>query len=167
MQIVNLGELINKMGKGEVISQEDIIDILGSFLKDADVGEVHVHNCSKCGSNVHSNKVKKDNIKCNVNTGKAKSSGNCNSGNCSSANHHIKCEHVSFGNDMEDTILSGHNGVPITGSSLSDEDIALLNFADMYISAYKAGNNMEEYRKFFIDNVLPIPTLQSVAKYIK
>ena len=136
MQIVNLGELINKMGKGEVMAQEDIIDILGSFLENADIGEVHVHNCSKCGSNVHGNKVKKDNIKRNnVNTGKAKS--------------------------------SGHNGVPITGSNLSDEDIALLNFAGMYISAYKAGNNMEEYRKFFKDNVLPVPTLQDIAKYIK
>ena len=140
MQIVNLGELIDKMSRGEVMSQDDLIDVLGSFLKDADVGEVHVHNCSKCGSNVHSNKVKKDNIKRNVNTSKAKSSGNCN---------------------------SGHNGVPTMGSNLSDEDIALLNFADIYISAYKAGNNMEEYRKFFIDNVLPIPTLQGVAKYIK
>ena len=140
MQIVNLGELIDKMSRGEVMSQDDLIDVLGSFLKDADVGEVHVHNCSKCGSNVHGNKVKKDNIKCNVNTSKAKSSGNCN---------------------------SGHNGVPITGSNLSDEDIALLNFADMYISAYKAGNNMEEYRKFFKDNVLPVPTLQGIAKYIK
>ena len=141
MQIVNLGELIDKMSRGEVMSQDDLIDVLGSFLKDADVGEVHVHNCSKCGSNVHGNKVKKDNIKRNnVNIGKAKSSGNCN---------------------------RGHNGVPITGSNLSDEDIALLNFADMYISAYKAGNNMEEYRKFFKDNVLPVPTLQGIAKYIK
>ena len=141
MQIVNLGELIDKMSRGEVMSQDDLIDVLGSFLKDADVGEVHVHNCSKCGSNVHGNKVKKDNIKRNnVNIGKAKSSGNCN---------------------------SGHNGVPITGSNLSDEDIALLNFADIYISAYKAGNNMEEYRKFFKDNVLPVPTLQGIAKYIK
>ena len=166
MQIVNLGELIDNMSRGDVMSQADLIDVLGSFLKDADVGEVHVHNCSKCGSNVHGNKVKKDNIKRN-NIGKAKSSGNCNSGNCSSTNHHIKCEQGSFSNDMETTILSGHNGVPITGSNLSDEDIALLNFADMYISAYKAGNNMEEYKKFFIDNVLPVPTLQGIAKYIK
>lgn len=150
MQIVNLGELINKMGKGEIISQDDLIDVLGSFLKDADVGEVHVHNCSNCGSNVHNNKGKKDSTKNNVKT-----------------NHHKKCEHGNFCAGTEDTILSGHNGVPITGSSLSEEDVALLNFADMYISAYKAGNNMEEYRKFFKDNVLPVPTLQGVAKYIK
>ena len=154
MQIVNLGELIDKMSRGEVMSQDDLIDVLGSFLKDADVGEVHVHNCSKCGSNVHSNnKGKKDksgNIKSNIN-----------------ANHHKKCDHGSFCVDTEDTILSDHSGVPTMGSNLSDEDIALLSFADMYISAYKAGNSMEEYRKFFIDNVLPIPTLQGVAKYIK
>lgn len=134
MQIVNLGELINKMGKGELISQDDLIDVLGSFLKDADVGEVHVHNCSKCGSNVHSN---------------------------SSANHHKKCEHNSSCAYTEDNVSSGQ------GSDLSDEDTTLLNFAAMYIAAYKAGNNMEEYRKFFIDNVLPVPTLQGIAKYIK
>lgn len=162
MQIVNLGELINKMGNGEAISQDDIVDILGSFLKNADVGEVHVHNCSKCGGNVHDNNKNRKGS-----TSKAKSSGNCNSGNCSSANHHIKCEHSSFDNDTEDTILGSHIGAPITGSNLSDEDIALLNFADMYISAYKAGDNMEEYRKFFKDNILPIPTLQGIAKYIK
>lgn len=148
MQLLNLGELINKMGKGEVISQDDIIDILGSFLKDADVGEVHVHNCSKCGSNVHTNKGKKDSVK-----GNAK--GN------SSANHHKKCEHNSSCAYTEDNVSSGQ------GSDLSEEDIALLNFADMYISAYKAGGNIEEYRKFFKDNVLPVPTLQGVAKYIK
>ena len=153
MQIVNLGELIDKMSRGEVMSQDDLIDVLGSFLKDADVGEVHVHNCSKCGSNVHNNKGKKDksgNTKSNV-----------------SANHHKKCEHVNFCAGTEDTILSDHNGAYTIGSNLSEEDTALLNFADMYISAYKAGNNMEEYRKFFIDNVLPIPTLQGIAKYIK
>lgn len=154
MQIVNLGELINKMGKGEIISQDDLIDVLGSFLKDADVGEVHVHNCSNCGSNVHNNKGKKDSVK-----GNAK--GN------SSANHHKKCEHVNFCGGTEDTILSDHNGAYTIGSNLSEEDVALLNFADMYISAYKAGGNIEEYRKFFKDNVLPVPTLQGVAKYIK
>lgn len=154
MQIINLEELINKMGKGEVISQDDIIDILGSFLKDADVGEVHVHNCSKCGGNVHDSKGKKgksSNIKSNIN-----------------ANHHKECDHGGcFCADKEDVILGNHNAVPTMGSHLSGEDIALLNFADMYISAYKAGENMEEYRKFFIDNVLPVPTLQGIAKYIK
>lgn len=155
MQIVNLGELINKMSRGEVMSQDDLIDVLGSFLKDADVdvGEVHVHNCSKCGSNVHDSKGKKgksSNIKSNINT-----------------NHHKKCEHSSFCTNTEDTVLSGSNGVPTMGSNLSDEDIALLNFADMYIAAFKAGDNLGEYRKFFIDNVLPIPTLQDIAKYIK
>lgn len=154
MQIINLGELINKMSKGEVISQDDLIDVLGSFLKDADVGEVHVHNCSKCGSSVHNNKGKKDSVK-----GNAK--GN------SSASHHRKCEHGNFCAGTEDDILSNHNAVPTMGSNLSEEDVALLNFADMYISAYKAGNNMEEYRKFFKDNVLPVPTLQDVVKYIK
>lgn len=151
MQIVNLGELIDKMSRGEVMSQEDIVDILGSFLKDADVGEVHVHNCSKCGSNVHSNnKSKKDSTKNNVKT-----------------NHHKKCEHGNSCGGKEDVIFGNHNDVPTMGSNLSEEDVALLNFADMYISAYKAGNNMEEYRKFFIDNVLPVPTLQGIAKYIK
>lgn len=153
MQIVNLGELIDKMSRGEVMSQDDLIDVLGSFLKDADVGEVHVHNCSKCGSNVHDSKGKKgksSNIKSNINT-----------------NHHKKCDHSSFCTNTGDTVLSSPNGVPTMGSHLSGEDIALLSFADMYISAYKAGNNMEEYREFFKDNVLPVPTLQGIAKYIK
>lgn len=154
MQIVNLGEIINKMGRGGVVSQDDLIDVLGSFLKDADVGEVHVHNCSKCGSSVHNNKGKKDNIKSNV-------KGN------SSASHHKKCEHGDFYAGTEDVILSNHNDVPAMCSNLSEEDIALLNFADMYIAAFKAGDNLNEYRKFFIDNVLPIPTLQDIVKYIK
>lgn len=56
--------------------------------------------------------------------------------------------------------------VGLSGISLPDSDRDVLIFASQYIRDATSNINIEHYRKFFKEGVLPIPTLKDVCRYL-
>lgn len=67
----------------------------------------------------------------------------------------------------DNTNCTQHNPVVgLSGISLPDSDRDVLIFASQYIRDATSNINIEHYRKFFKEGVLPIPTLKDVCRYL-